>query len=262
MTTTNTTPVPQTPTRELRTWLERLDSSGRLAVIREDVALEHQLAAIAKRLDGSRAAFFRRPGGHAMPVVSGFMARRAWIAEAMGVPESGLLAAYRRAAENPLPCTEVSSAEAPCQQVVSMEIDLQRMLPIPTHSEHDNGPYITAGMVIARNPVTGVQNVSINRIQVHAKDRMAILILPRHLFTYYQAAEAAGKDLPIAIVIGADPLTLLASQAVVPIDHDELEIAGALHGRSLPVVKCKTNDVRVPADAEIVIEGRLLPKVR
>lgn len=256
------TSTTSTPTRDLRQWLARLGDSDRLAVTRENVPLEHQLAAIAKRLDGSKAAWFPKPGGHAIPVVSGFMSRRSWIAEAMGVPESGLLEAYRRAAENPLPCEEVAADDAPCQQVVHMEIDLQRLLPIPTHSEHDNGAYITAGMVIARNPVTGVQNVSINRIQVHAKDRMAILILPRHLFSYWQAAEAAGQALPVAVVIGADPLTLLASQAVVPIDHDEMEIAGALHGRPLRVVKCKTNDVRVPADAEIVIEGRLLPNVR
>ena len=75
-------------------------------------------------------------------------------------------------------------------------------------------------------------------------------------------AEAAGQPLDVAIVIGVDPLTLLASQAIVPIDHDELEIAGALQGRPLPVVKCRTSEIRVPAEAEIVIEGRILPGVR
>jgi 2,5-furandicarboxylate decarboxylase 1 len=75
-------------------------------------------------------------------------------------------------------------------------------------------------------------------------------------------AENAGKDLPIAIVVGVDPLTLLASQAIMPVDCDELEIAGALHDRPLDVVKCLTSDIRVPAEAEIVIEGRVLAKVR
>jgi 2,5-furandicarboxylate decarboxylase 1 len=248
--------------RDLRSWIEHLDLTGRVAVMRENVKLEHELAAISKVLDAKKAAYFPKPGGHKMPVISGFMSRRSWIAEAMGVPESGLLAAYRHAAEHPLKCDEVSQDAAPCQQQIHMEIDLPGLLPIPTHSEHDNGAYITAGMVIARNPATGVQNVSINRIQVHHKDRMAILMLPRHLYSFYQAAEAKGEALPIAVVIGADPLTLLASQAIVPIDNDELEIAGALHGRPLPVVKCRTNDVRVPADAEIIIEGRILPKVR
>jgi 2,5-furandicarboxylate decarboxylase 1 len=247
---------------DLRQWLTRLTSTGRLAVMRENVPLKHKLAAISKRLDGKQAAFFPKPDGHAIPVISGFMSRRAWIAEAMGVPQSELLPAFRRAAENPIPWSEVPSNKAPCQQVVHRDIDLHALLPVPTHSEHDNGPYITAGMVIARNPVTGIQNVSINRIQVHAKDRMAILLLPRHLHAFYQEAEARNQALDVAVVIGADPLTLLASQAITPIDHDELEIAGALHGAPLPVVKCLTSEVRVPANAEIVIEGKLLPKVR
>jgi len=259
--------MPTGKVRDLREWLAHLEATQRLAVIREGVPLEHRLAAIAKRLDGAQAAYFPRPGGHDIPVVSGFVSRRAWIAEAMGVEQAGLLAAFRKAVEHPLPWREVDAGAA-CQQVVhrfgqdEQELDLHTLLPIPTHSEHDNGPYITAGLVIARNPVTGVQNVSINRIQVHGRDRMAILMLPRHLLAFYQAAEANDQPLDVAVVIGADPLTLLASQAITPIDHDELEIAGALHGAPLPVAKCLTSEVRVPANAEIVIEGKLLPKLR
>jgi 2,5-furandicarboxylate decarboxylase 1 len=251
-----------TKAQDLRHWLAHLEATGRLAVIREGVPLKHTLAAIAKRLDGKQAAYFPKPDRHSIPVVSGFVSRRAWIAEAMGVEQAGLLAAFRHAAENPLPWREVTAGEALCQQVVNRDVDLHALLPIPTHSEHDNGPYITAGLVIARNPVTGVQNVSINRIQVHGKDRMAILMLPRHLLAFYKAAESQDQPLDVAVVIGADPLTLLASQAITPIDHDELEIAGALHGAPLPVAKCLTSEVRVPANAEIVIEGKLLPKVR
>lgn len=250
------------PFRSLRDWLRHLASTGRMAVIRENVSLKHELAAIAKRLDGEKATLFPRPGGHAMPVVSGLVSQRAWIAEAMGVTEAALLSSFRKAAENPIPWQEVPSKEAPVQSVVHERPDVLKLLPIPTHSEHDSGAYITAGLVIARNPNTGVQNVSINRIQVNSPDRMALLMLPRHLHAYFRAAEEAGTALDVAVVIGVDPLTLLASQAVMPIDHDELEIAGALHGAPLRVVKCMTSEVRVPADAEIVIEGRILPGVR
>lgn len=246
----------------LRRWLHRLANTDRMVVARPNVDLKHQLAAIAKRLDASKAVLFPQPGGHAIPIVSGFMARRGWIAEAMGIKESEILAAFRYAAENPLPWREVAAGSAPCQAIVDRAPDMRIVLPIPTHSEHDSGPYITAGLVIARNPVTGVQNVSINRIQVNSKDRMAVLLLPRHLHAFFQIAEERGLPLPVAIVIGVDPLTMLASQAIAPIDHDELEIAGALHGAPLAVVKCLTNDVRVPADAEIVIEGHILPGVR
>ncbi len=252
----------------LRGWLRLLAATDRLAVVRENQPLTHGLAAIAKRLDGRQATLFPHPGGHAIPVVSGFISRRAWIAEAMGVPQSELLARFRHAADNPIPWREVSSVEAPCQQTVRRfaaaepPLDVQALLPIPTHSEHDSGAYITAGLVIARNPKTGIQNVSINRIQINGPDRMGVLLLPRHLHAFYQAAEEQGQSLDVAVVIGVDPLTLLSSQAITPIDHDELEIAGALRGEALPVVKCVTNEVRVPADAEIVIEGRLLPHVR
>ena len=142
------------------------------------------------------------------------------------------------------------------------KIDLAKLLPIPTHNEHDGGPYIAAGIMVVRNPKTGKQNVSIHRCQVTGPNRLGVLVLPRHTYTFHRMAEEAGQPLDAAIVIGVDPLTLLASQAIVPIDHDELEIAGALQGRPLPVVKCLTSDIRVPAEAEIVIEGRFLPGVR
>jgi len=248
----------------LRDWLRHLAETERLALARPGVALRHELAAIAKRLDGASAVLFPQPGGHPMPIVSGFMSKRAWIAEAMGVPQSELLTRFRVATERPTPWREVS--EAPCQQQVhdfrAQPLDIAQLLPIPTHSEHDSGPYITAGLVIARNPKTGVQNVSINRIQVNARDRLGILILPRHLHAFFQTAEGADQALQVAIVIGVDPLTALSSQAITPIDFDELTIAGSLHGAPLAVVKCRTSEVRVPADAEIVIEGRLLPRVR
>ncbi len=248
------------PVVALRDWLDHLAAHGRLAVIRPDVDLRYELAAISKRLDGRQATFFPRPGGHAIPVVSGLLGDRAWIADAMGVGGGAVLARFSEAAANPLPWREVAVAAA--QEVVHEQVNLTRLLPIPTHNELDSGPYISAGLLIARNPRTGVQNVSIHRCQINAPDQLGILLLPRHTLAFYEAAEAAGEALEIAIVIGVDPLTSLASQAIVPIDHDELEIAGALHGRPLEVVKCLSNSVRVPANAEIVLEGRILPGKR
>jgi 2,5-furandicarboxylate decarboxylase 1 len=141
-------------------------------------------------------------------------------------------------------------------------VDLAHLLPLPTHNEHDSGPYITAGLMITRNPRTGRQNVSIHRCQLSGPNRLGLLLLPRHAHMFFETAEQAGGALAAAIVVGVDPLTLLASQAIAPIDLDELEIAGALHRRPLPVVKCISSALRVPADAEIVIEGRILPGVR
>jgi 2,5-furandicarboxylate decarboxylase 1 len=244
----------------LRSWLDRLAASGRLAIARPGLDLRFELAAVASRLDGRQASFFPSPGGHAIPVVSGLVSSRDWMAEALGVAPSELLARFEAATSSPVPWREIE--HAPAQEVVHRQIDLARLLPIPTHNEHDSGPYITAGLLIARNPATGVQNVAIHRCQINGPDRIGVLLLPRHTLTYYDAAEAAGEPLEVAIVIGVDPPTLLASQAIVPVDQDELEIAGGLHGAPLPVVKCLTNAVCVPAQAEIVIEGRLLPRER
>jgi 2,5-furandicarboxylate decarboxylase 1 len=248
------------PITTLRDWLDHLAARDRLAVIRPDTPLRFELAAIAKRFDGVKATLFPHPGGHAMPVISGLVSDRQWIAEAMGVESSEVLTRFQDAALNPLPWKEVKFA--PVQEIVHRDVDLAKLLPLPTHNEHDNGAYITAGLVIARNPVTGVQNVSIHRLQLSGPNRLGALLLPRHTHMFYEMAERAGQPLDVAIVIGVDPLTLLSSQAIAPLDFDELTIAGALHGAPLPVVKCITSELRVPAEAEIVIEGRVLPQVR
>lgn len=248
------------PVTTLRGWLDHLAARDRLAIIQSGISLEFQLAAISKRLDGQKATLFPHPDGHAIPVISGLVSDRQWIAEAMGVEPKDVLARFQDAALNPLPWEEVRGA--PVQQVVHRDVDLYKQLPLPVHNEHDNGAYITAGLLIARNPVTGVQNVSIHRLQVSGPNRLGALLLPRHTHMFFEMAEGTGQPLDVAIVVGVDPLTLLSSQAIVPIDFDELTIAGALHGVPLPVVKCVTSELRVPAEAEIVIEGRLLPQVR
>ncbi|MBV6486877.1 MAG: 3-octaprenyl-4-hydroxybenzoate carboxy-lyase [Pseudorhodoplanes sp.] len=248
------------PITTLRDWLDHLAARDRLAVMKPGIALKHELAAIAKRLDGEKATVFPHPGGHEMPVISGLVSDRQWIAEAMGVESSEVLARFQDAASNPMPWKEVTAA--PVQEVVQRDVDLGKQLPLPTHNEYDSGPYITAGLCISRNPVTGVQNVSLHRLQLSGPNRLGALLLPRHTYTFYDMAERSGQPLDVAIVIGVDPLTLLSSQAIAPIDFDELTIAGALHGKPLPVVKCVTSELRVPADAEIVVEGRVLPKVR
>ncbi|KAB1073733.1 UbiD family decarboxylase [Methylobacterium planeticum] len=249
------------PVRSLRDWLDRLAATGRLAVARPGIGLRHEAAAVANRLDGHRASLFPQPGGHPGTIVSGLVSSRAWMAEALGTAPDRLVAHFQRAAAEPLPWRERTSA--PAQAVIHREgIDILRLLPVPTLNEHDSGPYISAGLMISRDPETGVQNVAILRCQISGPDRIGVLVLPRHTDNFFRKAEAQGRGLEVALVVGVDPACLLASQAIVPLGRDELEIVGALTGRPLDVVRCLTNDVRVPAEAEIVIEGRLLPEVR
>jgi 2,5-furandicarboxylate decarboxylase 1 len=245
---------------DLRGWLQRLSATGRLAVARGGISLTDELAAVAQKLEFESAVIFPSPDRHAIPVVANLFADRSWIAESLGVPVNELLSRFQNAVRHPLPWVEVNTA--PVQDVVHRDVDLLRLLPIPKHNEHDSGPYITAALLIARNPQTGIQNVSIHRCQVSGPDRIGVLLLPRHTQHYFRLAEQAGAALEIALVIGVHPACMLASQAIAALDEDEMKIAGALLGQPVQMVKCRTNRVRVPAHAEIVIEGRILPKVR
>jgi len=245
---------------DLRSWLQQLASTDRLAVARAGVSLIDELAAVSKRLENDNAVIFPSPGQHPIPVVANIFADRSWVADSLGIPTDQLLSHFQEAVRNPLPWVEVKNAAS--QEVIHREVDLLKQLPIPKHNEHDSGPYITAALLIARNPKTGVQNVSIHRCQVSGPDRIGVLLLPRHTLQYFKMAEQVGEALEIALVIGVHPACILASQAIAAVDEDEMEIAGALLGRPIEMVKCRTNDVRVPAHAEIVIEGRILPNVR
>ena len=241
---------------DLRDWLKHLESSGRLAVAKPGVDLKFELAGIANRLDSEKATFFPSPSGHDMPVVSGLVSQRAWIAEALGVPENELLNTIKQATANPLPWNVVSAA--PCQEVVHDDPDLTTLLPAPVHNELDSGPYISAALAISKSPESGIQNVSLHRLQVSGPKELGALFLPRHTLANIEKTEAEGGDMDIAFVIGNSAAALLASQAVVPIDFDELGIAGALGGKPLDVVKCVGSDLHVPANSEIVIEGKVM----
>jgi 2,5-furandicarboxylate decarboxylase 1 len=158
--------------------LQRLVATDRLAVPREGVSLIDELAAVAKKLELERAILFPSPGEQTIPVVANLFADR--IAESLGVPAGELLPFFQNAIRHPLPWVEVTAAPVPVpvQDVVHRDVDLLRQLPIPKHNEHDSGPYISAALLIARNPTTGIQNVSIHRCQVSGSDRIGVLLLP------------------------------------------------------------------------------------
>ena len=252
------------PEQDLRSWLRQLEARDQLAIAKPHAGLVHELAAISKRLEREKAVLFPQPRAgekvHDIPVVANLLIDRPSAALALGVSDADLLPTFLNAARMPLAPVEVR--DAPAQEVVHRDVDIQRLLPIPTHNELDSGAYITSALFIARHPETGIQNISIHRCQISGPDRIGVLLLPRHTLAYYRRAEQLGVPLEIALVIGVHPAYLLASQAIAALDEDEMGIAGALLGAPAQVVKCVTNNVRVPAGAEIVLEGRLLPGVR
>jgi 2,5-furandicarboxylate decarboxylase 1 len=152
-------------------------------------------------------------------------------------------------------------SRAPCKEVIhtGSNVDLTQ-LPIPIFSERDPAPFITLGLSISRDPKTGGKNTSIYRLQLKGRNRLGIMA--QHLVRQLVEAESLGKGLPIAIAIGTDPVLPLATQWMAPYGTDELALAGALRGEAVEVVKAETIDLEVPATAEIVIEGTVLPNVR
>jgi 4-hydroxy-3-polyprenylbenzoate decarboxylase len=157
-----------------------------------------------------------------------------------------------------------------CQEVVHYadqpDFDLRTLLPAPTNTEEDAGPYITMGLCYASDPQTGESDITIHRLCIQSRDELSMWLTPgRHIDAFRMKAEAAGKPLPISISIGVDPAIEVAAcfePPTTPLGFDELSIAGSLRGHAVEMVRCKTINERAIAHAEIVIEGELLPHVR
>jgi len=244
-----------------------LEQDGVLKHVSREVRLEHELAAVGKRACGKYALCFDHPVGdmlpcgNQIPVVTGIVGNRAMFAKAMGVTVGEMSRHFSEAQAHPIAPVVVPNEQAPVKARVTKSVNLYD-LPIPVHHEKDSAQYLTAGVVVAKDPETGERNVSIHRLQVTDENHLGVLLLPRHLMALQRAAEKAGKPLDIAICIGLDPVTLLSSQAITALGYDEFGIAGTLYGQPMELVKGETVDVEYPAQAEIVLEGRILPNVR
>ncbi len=205
---------------------------------------------------------FPRVKGSPHPIVVGVTASRKLMAFALGVPTAELVSIFRTREQLQIPPEIVSSA--PVQEVVKQGRDLDiRALPHITAHEADAAPYITAGLMIAKDPETGIRNASFIRCQIVDRETAYIHIHPgKHLDVYHRKAERMNKPLPVAVVLGNHPLWMLGSLSLVPIDVDELAVVGGLMRQPLRLVRCVTSDVEAMADAEIVLEGEVLPHVR
>jgi UbiD family decarboxylase len=206
--------------------------------------------------------WIENPIGFDMPVVANLFADRSRIARMAGV-EPGLFGkAWLKAMEMPIPPRIVDSG--PVQDIVQIdsEVDVTG-LPISRHFERDAGRYIGSGILICKDPDTGVRNLSYQRMQMKSPNRFGVSLHSRgHIWEHLQRCEARGKNLEVAVVLGAHPVVHLAAAAKVAMEVDELGLAGGLLGRPVDLVKCRTIDLEVPADAEIVLEGEILAEIR
>ncbi len=233
--------------------------------VREPVSLEHDVMALVLEYERRRRwpiLLFEHIAGHDMPIVANVVASRRALAFALGVGEEALAAEYARRIKEPI--KPVVLADAPFREhvVTGEALDLGR-LPVPYYFPGDAGRYLTAGMLVARDPETGVETEGYHRFQLKGRDRMGVsLHSRRRMFEYQRRAEARGEPLPCAVVLGLHPLVSMGSLAYPPPDVGKFEVVGGLLGEPLEVAPCTTIDLHVPAAAEIVIEGEILPGVR
>lgn len=247
---------------DLRSFIEVLRANNQLAEIEKEVSLQYEIGTVLANLEKKNlgAGFFKNVKDRDIPVIGGVLGSMERIALALGCNKDKIVEVTGQALDNPIKPVKVTNA--PCQEniLTGDQVDLSK-LPIPQHAPKDGGPFITGGVIVSKELHGTRQNLSFQRMQVKGRDKLSIMINEwRHLKDFYDEAEAEGKALPIAIAIGVDPVIYIG--AGLRYDGDEMELAGALRGEPIEVVKCITSDVYVPAKAEIIIEAEIVPNYR
>ncbi len=231
-----------------RSFLEQLDKGGELTRIRKEVSTEYEIAGIIDAL-GEKPVFFEKVKESSIPVVAGLVSSKELIARALNIKKEQLLHRLSSAIENPLPPAVVEKGE--CQEIVEKDVDLTK-LPIMRYTEKDGGKYIASAIAIIKDPELG-RNTCFHRLMLLDKNKfVARIVEERGTDT---ALKKSGGELDIAMCIGNSTAVLLAAATSLPKGVDELGMANALEETAL--VKCKTIDMEVPKDCEIVLEGRI-----
>lgn len=252
--------------QDLGSFLELVESKDELVRVREPVDPLHEVTALVAKLARERR---RRPvlllenvKGSEFPVLTNLHAGRRRMALAMNAEPRQLQPAFLKAMERPVAPVVVDTG--PVKEVVRTGADVDLLaLPQIVHHAADAGPYITAAISFARDPEDGVWNCAYNRLMILGKDRTSIHITAsKHLWEFYQKAEARGESLPVAFAVGVHPAIGLGALAIGSIDEDERAIMGGLLGEPLELVRCETSDLLAPAHAEMILEGEILPGER
>src|SRR5712672_642560 len=216
-----------------------------------------------ERAGKSPVIIFEKPAANRMPVVTNVAGNRKLLAACLGVDPGELPAAFRERCQRYLPCEVVKDAAWHDVVIEGDALDLSA-LPIPLQFSVDGGPYITAGQISARDPVTGVDTTGFHRLMLKGKNRLGVsLHSRRRMYEFQRRAEEKGQSLSAAIAIGTHPLHYMGSMVYAyPPQVRKFEIIGGLFGAPYRVARCGVGDIEVPAGAEIVIEGEILADTR
>lgn len=239
----------------LGNFLRQMEKEKQVLHVKEEVSTRFEVSHVLKDCDDNGPVLmFDKIDGHTTKVVGNVCGTRKRLCRALNVGEGGL---YEKLMEawRPSGRTKVAN-DGPVKEVLEKTVDLSKV-PFLTHFEKDAGPYATSGVIHAKSPDGRVENVSVHRLQILDKTHFAIRLVPRHLFNLWNMAKAAGRDLDVAISIGMHPAVLLAASSPVAFGVCEFDVANALMGGDLRLVDCEHVDAHAPAEAELVLEGRI-----
>jgi UbiD family decarboxylase len=230
-----------------------METKNEVLHVRDEVATKFEISAIMKNFDSKgKILFFENVKNYETKVVANVCGTRKRVCTALNVNLDGL---YKRLIE----AWRFPKKPRIVKDGVVKEVNEKGLskIPILTHFEKDAGPYVTSGVVHAKSIDGTVENVSVHRLQVLDKNHLAIRLVPRHLFKLWQMAKEADKDLEVSVSIGVHPAIMLAASSPVPFGVSEFDVANALMDNTLRLVKCKNVDAYAPADAELVLEGKI-----
>jgi UbiD family decarboxylase len=254
--------------QDLRSFLDLVKRrrADDLAIVSKEIDPAYEITALvvkAEKEARKRPVFvFERVKGTSFPVITNLHASRPRLAMAINAAPEATLQTYLRAMARPIP--PVTVASGPVKEVVRRgdDVDLYS-LPQILHHQGDAGAYLTAAISWAKHPAEDIWNCAYNRLMIQGRNRTSIhLTIAKHLWEFYQVAQARREPLRVAFSLGVHPAIALGALAIGSIDEDERGIMGGLLGEPLELVKCETSDVLVPAHAEMVIEAEILPDAR
>lgn len=250
--------------RGLREDIERFAAAGKLWRVTDEVSPRFEACAYAAEIGNDHAVLFERVQGSNLRIAMNTTASRSVIAASLGIDPDNFAEHYLQALTHPIAPVDRDSAKAtaPVHEIVYRgdEVDLTTQLPVLTHHELDVGPYLTSGVTIGEHD--GVRNLSYHRMQLRGPRTTGIVVVQRHLHRMLDIADAENRPFPIAIAIGLDAGMYLAagtSGSAAPYGFDELGIVGGLRGEPVELVPAVTVPLKVPACAEIILEGHILP---
>jgi 4-hydroxy-3-polyprenylbenzoate decarboxylase/2,5-furandicarboxylate decarboxylase 1 len=242
--------------QDFRQFLDALRSAGELIDVDRPVALELEVAkAMRKSAAVAGPAVVFKQNGTQFPLVGGVYNSNAKALIAYGCTEENAFDEIVKRLNTRIPPKYVDDGPVHENVILGDDIDLS-ILPVPRYSPDDGGPYITPGFVVSHDPETGVPDIGHYRCEIIDNKTMSLMAAPSHRFAKNQAKalRMGHKTFRAALVIGVDPMIAYSCPIQVPEDTNDWEVVGGMRGEAVELVKCRTNDVSVPAHAEVVIE--------